>query len=132
MQYIQTQNAPTAVGPYSQGVRAGALVFVSGQLGILPSTGRLVEGGLVAQARQALANVAAVVQAAGGGLGTVVSVDVFLTDMEQFAQFNAVYAEFMGRWRPARAVVEVASLPLGALVEIRAVALVQKTTGEDQ
>jgi 2-iminobutanoate/2-iminopropanoate deaminase len=132
MQYIQTQNAPTAVGPYSQGVRTGALVFVSGQLGILPSTGRLVEGGLVAQARQALANVAAVLQAAGGGLDTVVSVDVFLTDMEQFAQFNGAYAEVMGQRRPARAVVGVASLPLGALVEIRAVALVQRMAGEEQ
>lgn len=119
---ISTHAAPAAVGPYTQAVRAGGLVFVSGQLGLHPATGHLAEG-LTAQARQALANVAAILEAAGASWAQVASVDVFLTDLAHFAEFNAIYAEVLGPHRPARAVVGVAALPLGALVEIRAMAV---------
>jgi 2-iminobutanoate/2-iminopropanoate deaminase len=125
---ISTDAAPAAVGPYSQAVRAGALLFLSGQLGIDPTSGRLVEG-FAAQARQALANMAAVLSAAGANLEQVASVDVFVTNLEWFAEFNTVYAQFFGAHRPARAVIGVAALPLGALVEIRAVAAMDAGQG---
>ncbi|MBZ4685489.1 MAG: endoribonuclease [Desulfomicrobiaceae bacterium] len=125
---ISTDAAPAAVGPYSQAVRAGALLFLSGQLGIDPTSGRLVEG-FAAQARQALANMAAVLGAAGANLEQVASVDVFVTNLEWFAEFNTVYAQFFGAHRPARAVIGVAALPLGALVEIRAVAAMDAGQG---
>jgi 2-iminobutanoate/2-iminopropanoate deaminase len=125
---ISTDAAPAAVGPYSQAVRAGALLFLSGQLGIDPTSGRLAEG-FAAQARQALANMAAVLGAAGANLEQVASVDVFVTNLEWFAEFNTVYAQFFGAHRPARAVIGVAALPLGALVEIRAVAAMDAGQG---
>jgi 2-iminobutanoate/2-iminopropanoate deaminase len=125
---ISTDAAPAAVGPYSQAIRAGALLFLSGQLGIDPTSGRLVEG-FAAQARQALANMAAVLGAAGANLEQVASVDVFVTNLEWFAEFNTVYAQFFGAHRPARAVIGVAALPLGALVEIRAVAVMDAGEG---
>jgi len=125
---ISTDAAPAAVGPYSQAVRAGALLFLSGQLGIDPASGRLAEG-FAAQARQALANMAAVLSAAGANLEQVASVDVFVTNLEWFAEFNTVYAQFFGAHRPARAVIGVAALPLGALVEIRAVAVMDAGEG---
>jgi 2-iminobutanoate/2-iminopropanoate deaminase len=125
---ISTDAAPAAVGPYSQAIRAGALLFLSGQLGIDPASGRLAEG-FAAQARQALANMAAVLSAAGANLEQVASVDVFVTNLEWFAEFNTVYAQFFGAHRPARAVIGVAALPLGALVEIRAVAAMDAGQG---
>ncbi|MDI3492913.1 MAG: hypothetical protein PWQ64_1516 [Desulfomicrobiaceae bacterium] len=125
---ISTDAAPAAVGPYSQAIRAGALLFLSGQLGIDPASGRLAEG-FAAQARQALANMAAVLSAAGANLEQVASVDVFVTNLEWFAEFNTVYAQFFGAHRPARAVIGVAALPLGALVEIRAVAVMDAGEG---
>ncbi|MBC7354798.1 MAG: RidA family protein [Desulfomicrobiaceae bacterium] len=128
LEAISTDAAPAAVGPYSQAIQAGTLLFLSGQLGIDPASGRLVEG-FAAQARQALANMAAILRAAGAGLEQVASVDVFVTNLEWFAEFNAVYAQFFGEHRPARAVVGVAALPLGALVEIRAVAAMDAGQG---
>ena len=128
LEAISTDAAPAAVGPYSQAIQAGTLLFLSGQLGIDPASGRLVEG-FAAQARQALANMAAILRAAGAGLEQVASVDVFVTNLEWFAEFNAVYAQFFGEHRPARAVVGVAALPLGALVEIRAVAVMDAGEG---
>ncbi|HCF06171.1 MAG TPA: reactive intermediate/imine deaminase [Desulfomicrobiaceae bacterium] len=125
---MSTDAAPAAVGPYSQAIRAGALLFLSGQLGIDPASGRLAEG-FAAQARQALANMAAVLSAAGANLEQVASVDVFVTNLEWFAEFNTVYAQFFGAHRPARAVIGVAALPLGALVEIRAVAVMDAGEG---
>lgn len=121
MQFVSTDKAAAAVGPYSQAVDTGALVFVSGQLGLAPGTGDLAEG-LKAQTEQALANMKAILDAAGLALDNVALVEVFLTDMNAFAEFNALYAAFFGDHKPARAVVEVAALPRGGQVEIKCTA----------
>ncbi len=121
---VATRQAPDAVGPYSQAVRAGEWVYCSGQLGIDPVSGGLAPD-TAAQARQALANLRAVLDAAGCGLDAVVKTTVFLTDLADFAAVNAVYAEAFGAHRPARACVQVAALPKGAKVEIEAVAVVR-------
>jgi 2-iminobutanoate/2-iminopropanoate deaminase len=118
---ISTDKAPAAVGPYSQGVRAGNLLFVSGQLGIDPATGKLVDGGVEKQTEQALRNVASIVEAAGASLGSVVKATVFLQNMSDFATMNGVYSSFFEKDPPARAAFEVAQLPLGGLVEIEAI-----------
>ncbi len=118
---IETDKAPAAVGPYSQAIRAGELLFVSGQLGIDPATGKLVDGGVERQTEQALRNLASVMEAAGADLGAVVKATVFLQNMSDFALMNGVYAGFFGEAPPARAAVEVAKLPLGGLVEIEAI-----------
>jgi 2-iminobutanoate/2-iminopropanoate deaminase len=124
---VSTDRAPAAVGPYSQAVigAAGRWVFTAGQLGIAPATGELVEG-VEAQARQALENLKAVLEAAGSSLGRVVKVTVFLQDMGAFQKVNAVYSEFFSDEPPARSAVQVAALPLGGLVEMEAVALVDE------
>jgi 2-iminobutanoate/2-iminopropanoate deaminase len=118
---IASASAPAAIGPYSQAVRAGDLVFVSGQLGLEPATKKLVEGGIAAQTRRALENVAAIVASAGTDLGAVVKTTVLLQSMDDFAAMNEVYATFFPQHPPARAAFQVAKLPLGALVEIEAV-----------
>lgn len=120
---VQTSGAPAAVGPYSQAVTAGSLVFVSGQLGLVPGTGLMIEGGVEAQARQCLENLKAVLDAAGSSMGGVVKTTVFLADMADFAAVNGVYGEFFLSAPPARACVEVAALPKSGLVEVEAVAL---------
>ncbi len=120
---IQTDKAPAAIGPYSQGIAAGSLVFVSGQLGLRPETGELVGDAVDTQARQALENLSQVLGAAGVGLNQVVAVDVFLTDMDDFLTFNGVYERFFGDHKPARAVVAVRALPKGGCVEIKCVAV---------
>ena len=122
-QAIATENAPAAVGPYSQAVRSGSLLFLSGQLGLVPATGALVGPGVADEARQALCNLAAVLAAAGGGMGEVVKTTIYLTDMQDFAAVNTVYAEFFAAPFPARACVAVAALPKGGRVEIEAVAV---------
>lgn len=119
---VATDKAPVAVGPYSQGIQVGNLVFTAGQLGMNPATGKLVEGGIEAQTRQALTNLSAVLEAAGASLAHVVKVTVFLQDMGDFQAMNGVYAQFFTADPPARSAVEVAALPLGGLVEIEAVA----------
>lgn len=119
---IHTDRAPAAIGPYVQALRSGGWIFSSGQLGLDPGTGKLVDGGVAEQARQALANLAAVLEAAGGGLDTVLKTTVFLVDMADFPAMNAVYAEAFGAHPPARSTVAVAALPLGGRVEIEAVA----------
>lgn len=119
---IQTDRAPAALGPYSQAVRAGEWLFVSGQLGLIPATGQFAGEGLQEQAAQALQNLRAILEKAHLGLSNVVSVDVFLLDMTQFAAFNKIYEAFFGSHKPARAVVAVSGLPRGALVEIKCVA----------
>ena len=119
---IQTQDAPAAIGPYSQGIATGDFVFVSGQIGLDPWTGELASPDLADQARQALANLKAVLAAGKCELGHVVSVDAFLLDMNDFAAFNAIYEEFFGDHKPARAVVAVRSLPKNAKVEIKCMA----------
>ena len=118
---IATDQAPAAVGPYSQAVRSGDLVFVSGQLGLDPATMAFPEG-FEAQARRSLANMGAILEAAGCAVADILSVDVFLVDMAEFKTFNAIYAEFMGEHKPARAAIQVAALPLGGLVEVKCVA----------
>jgi 2-iminobutanoate/2-iminopropanoate deaminase len=120
---IATAEAPAAVGPYSQAVRVGDFVFTAGQIPLDPATGRIVEGGIEVQTRQALTNVSAVLQAAGTSLDNVVKTTVFLADIGEFQAMNGVYAEFFGAAPPARSAVQVAALPLGARVEIEAMAI---------
>jgi 2-iminobutanoate/2-iminopropanoate deaminase len=122
-QRISTDGAPAAVGPYSQGIESGGMVFCSGQVGLDPATGRLVDGGVAAQAERALRNLAAVLDAAGVGFGEVVKTTCFLADIADFAAFNEVYARFFPDPPPARSTFQVAALPLGALVEVEAIAL---------
>jgi 2-iminobutanoate/2-iminopropanoate deaminase len=122
---ITSQKAPKAIGPYSVAIRIGDLVFTSGQIGLDPSTGVLVPGGVEAETRQALTNLAHVLADAGSGLSQVVKTTVFLHDMADFAAMNAVYAEFFPENPPARSTVAVAALPKGAAVEIEAIACLQ-------
>ena len=119
---IQTKTAPAAIGPYAQGIEAGNLVFVSGQLGLDPSTGEMAGDDLESQARQALANLKAVLLAGGCALYHVAAVDVYLIDMEDFGAFNAIYEAFFNDHKPARAVVAVKALPKGARIEIKCIA----------
>lgn len=123
---IQTENAPAAIGPYSQAIRAGGFVFASGQIPIDPATGEFVKGGVAEQTEQVLKNLAAVLEAAGSGLDQVVKTTVFLADMKDFPQMNEVYAKFFTGAPPARATVAAAGLPRDARVEIEAVALVSE------
>ena len=118
---ISTSQAPAAIGPYSQAIRPGNLLFASGQLGLDPATGNLVEG-IEAQTRQALANLQAVLAAAGGGVANVVKTTIFLADMADFATVNAIYGEVFRHEPPARSTVQVAALPKGGLVEIEVIA----------
>lgn len=119
---IKTDNAPGAVGPYSQAIVAGGLVWVSGQIPLDPATGRQVEGGIEAQAEQVLRNLRGVLEAAGSGMERVVRATVYLVDMGQFDVVNAVYARHFVGDPPARVCVEVSRLPKGVDVEIDAVA----------
>jgi len=125
-QRIQTENAPAAIGPYSQAIKAGGLVFASGQIPIDPETGEFVAGGIAEQTERVLKNLAAVLEAAGSGLDQVVKTTVFLADMKEFSGMNEVYATFFSEPPPARATVAAAGLPRGARVEIEAVALVSE------
>jgi 2-iminobutanoate/2-iminopropanoate deaminase len=122
LKVIQTDHAPKAIGPYSQGIAVEPWLFVSGQLGIQPETGELVSSDFGPQARQALENLVQIVKAAGYELKHVVAVDVFVTDLNHFAAFNDIYAEYFSAHRPARAVVEVCRLPRDAIVEIKCIA----------
>ena len=122
MEKIETDRAPKAIGPYSQAVKAGGFVFVSGQIPLTPS-GELVAGPIEAQARQVLENLKAILEAAGSGLDRVVQVTAYLSDIDDFQAFNQVYAEFFKEPYPARAVVGVAALPKGVKVEVAAVAM---------
>lgn len=121
---ISTQHAPAAIGPYSQAIRVGNFLFASGQLGLDPKTGKLQEG-VEAQARQALANVKSVLEAAGSSPDKVVKTTLFLANMGDFAKVNAIYGEVFQHEPPARSTVQVAALPLGGLVEIEVIALVE-------
>ena len=122
MEYVQTDGAPAAIGPYSQAVRSGDFLFCSGQIALDPRSGEMVGENAADQARQVLANLGAVLDAGGADLQTVVKTTIFLEDMADFAAVNEVYAEAFGDHRPARATVEAAGLPKGALVEIEAIA----------
>jgi 2-iminobutanoate/2-iminopropanoate deaminase len=121
---IRTEKAPAPIGPYSQAVRAGGFVFVSGQIPVDPATGKVVEGGIEAQTHQVMRNLSAILEAAGTGLGNVVKTTVFLSNLDNFSSFNRVYGEYFGAAKPARATVQVAGLPKEVLVEVEAVAVV--------
>jgi 2-iminobutanoate/2-iminopropanoate deaminase len=125
-QQVQTKNAPAAIGPYSQAIKANGFVFVSGQIPIDPETGEFVSGGIAEQTDRVLRNLAAVLEASGSGLDQVVKTTVFLADMKEFSGMNEVYATFFSGPPPARATVAAAGLPRDARVEIEAVALVSE------
>ena len=118
---VSTNKAPAAIGPYSQAVRSGDTVYLSGQVALDPSSGLLVEGDVQAQARRAFENLRAVCEAAGGSMDDVVRVGLYLTDLDQFAAVNAVMAEFFDAPYPARSTIEVSGLPRGAQFEVDAV-----------
>ena len=119
---IQTQSAPAAIGPYSQGVVANGLLFTAGQIALDPATGEIVKGDVTAQTSRVLANLQAILDAAGASWGDVVKTTVYLHDMSDFPRMNEVYARAMGDARPARSTVQVSGLPRGVLVEIDLVA----------
>ena len=121
---IHTDQAPRAVGPYSQAIRLDSLVFTAGQIAIDPTTNKFIDGNIEQQTRQVLNNLSAVLEEAGSSLNQVIKTTVFLSDMDNYAALNGVYTEFFSEAKPARSTVAVAKLPLGALVEIECVALV--------
>jgi reactive intermediate/imine deaminase len=123
-QIIHTEQAPAAIGPYSQAVRAGSTVYFSGQIPLDPATGNLVEGDIEAQARRAFDNLKAVAEAAGGSLGDIVRLGLYLTDLGEFAKVNAVMQDYFQAPFPARSTIEVAGLPKGAAFEVDAVMVV--------
>ena len=122
-QVIHTENAPAAIGPYSQAVKAGNLLFVSGQVPFVPETMEIVEGDVKAQTAQSLKNLQAILKEAGADFSNVVKTTVFIKGMNEFAQINEVYAEYFGENKPARACVEVARLPKDVKVEIELIAV---------
>ena len=122
MQAIHTEKAPKAIGPYSQALQVGNLVFASGQVPIVPATGEFVEGGIKEQTRQSLTNAKAILEEAGTSLSKVVKTTVYLSDMANFAAMNEVYAEFFTQPYPARSAVAVKTLPKNALVEVECIA----------
>ncbi|MEJ7860135.1 MAG: RidA family protein [Pyrinomonadaceae bacterium] len=121
---ISTKNAPDAIGPYSQAVKVGNLIFCSGQIPIDPTTGEFVSENIAEQTRQVLKNLSAVLEAAGSSLDSVVKTTVFLIDMNEFTQMNEVYAEFFSENKPARATVQAARLPRDTRVEIDCIAVI--------
>ena len=121
---IKTEGAPLPVGPYSQGVAAGGMLFVSGQIALDPSTGAMIQGDIKDQTRRAMENLKEVLAAAGSGLERAVKTTIFITDMEKFSAVNEVYGEYFTRTLPARTTVEVSRLPKDALVEIDCIAII--------
>ena len=127
---VITEKAPKAIGPYSQAICTDNVVYTAGQIGLDPATMELVQGGVEAQTRQALANLKHVLESADSGLNFVVKTTVFLQDMRDFANMNMVYGEFFPENAPARSTVQVAGLPKGALVEIECIALLSPVHGD--
>ena len=123
MDFVASDKAPKAIGPYSQAVRANGLLFTSGQVGLVPATGELAEGGFEGQVRQTFQNLTAVLKEAGSGFDRVLKAQVFITDFANFQTLNTIYSEFFGDHKPARTTVAVVGLPKNALVEIDLVAL---------
>jgi 2-iminobutanoate/2-iminopropanoate deaminase len=121
---VETDNAPKAIGPYGQAIKANGFIYTAGQIPIDPKTGNFVEGGIAAQTRQVLENLKAVMEAGGSTLDRVVKATVFLKNMADFAAMNEVYTQYLGSAKPARSTVAVAELPRAALVEIDLVAVV--------
>lgn len=124
-QVISTSKAPAAVGAYSQGLIANGFIFTAGQIPLIPGTSSLREGGIEEQTRQVMNNIRGVLEAAGSSLENVVKTTVFLADINDFAAFNAVYSEFFPEDPPARTTVQAGGLPVGALIEVEAVALLE-------
>ncbi|HPP31071.1 MAG TPA: RidA family protein [Soehngenia sp.] len=122
MSYISTEKAPAAIGPYSQGIVAGNLVFTSGQLPIDPNTGELVNDDIKLATKTSLENVKSIIEEAGSSIEKVIKVTVYVTNMDDFSKINEVYAEYFTEHKPARSLVEVSKLPKGGLIEIEAVA----------
>lgn len=122
---IHSDDAPKAVGPYSQAMLSGGVLYASGQIGLDPEAGKLVADDVEAQALQVTKNLSAVLAAAGASLSNIVKVNIFLTDMADFPRVNAIYAAWLGEHRPARATVAVAALPLGAVVEMDLIASIE-------
>ena len=122
-QVVQTPAAPAAIGPYSQAIRAGNTVWLSGQIPLDPATGKIVEGDIAAQAERVMQNLGAILAAAGTGFDRVVKTTCFLANLDHFAEFNKVYAGYFTERPPARSTVQVAKLPAGALVEVECIAL---------
>ena len=120
---IKTDHAPKAIGPYSAGVKTGSFIFTAGQLGIIPETGNIIEGGIESETRQALENIRNILEEAGSSLDLIVKTTVFLQDMAEFTRMNTIYAEFFQADPPARTTVQVAALPKGAAIEIEAISL---------
>lgn len=123
MDFVQTDKAPQSIGPYSQAVKNGGLVYTSGQIALTPE-GVMLEGDVEAQAKQVLTNLSHVLEAAGSGLDQVIKTTIFIADMDDFAKINAIYESFFGSHKPARSTVAVKTLPKNALVEIDCIALV--------
>lgn len=123
LELLATKKAPGAVGPYSQGVKAGNMIFTSGQLPINPETGELLTGDIQEQARRSLENVKAILESAGATLEDVVKVSVFVTDVSKFSLINEIYGEYFSNHKPARSLVEVSKLPLNGEIEIEAIAM---------
>jgi len=121
IQMVNAANAPAAIGPYSHAVKVGDLVFLSGQLPLVPESMMLIEGGIRPQVQQVLVNIAAVLEELGAAKSAVVKTTVFLQNMADFSDFNQIYADFFGEHKPARSTVEVARLPKDALIEIEVV-----------
>ncbi len=119
---VATKEAPQAIGPYSQAIKAGGFVFVSGQIPLVPATGEMVQGGIEVQTEQVLKNLAAILKAEGSSLDAVVKTTVYITNIADFAKVNEVYAKFFVKDCPARVCVEVSNLPKGALIEIDVIA----------
>jgi len=121
-EFLNASSAPKPIGPYSHAAKAGGFVFCSGQVGLVPETGEMIEGGVSEQTDRALANLGEVLKAAGADFGSVVKTTVFLADMDDFPAMNQVYEKYLGQTRPARSSVAVKTLPKEALVEIEAIA----------
>lgn len=121
---ISTTKAPGAIGPYSQGIKFGNLLFVSGQTPLNPETGKIAEGDVQSQARQCLENIKAILEAAGTNLDNVLKTTVFIKDMNSFSKINEIYAQYFTKNQPARSCVEVARLPMDVLVEIELIAYI--------
>lgn len=124
-QVIKSDQAPKAIGPYSAGIKTAHYIFTAGQLGIVPESGNIIEGGVEYETRQALINIQHILEEAGSSLRLVVKTTVFLRDMDDFPRMNAIYAEFFSEDPPARSTIQVAALPKASAVEIEAIALVQ-------